>query len=62
MHVYGNGAWNDYRHDDGSISGYLVEFGGPPSSSWAQDNGNLVDIAEISNYDITNNGTFCAHQ
>lgn len=62
MHVYGNGAWNDYRHDDGSISGYLVEFGGPLSSIWAQDNGNLVDIAEISNYDITNNGAFCAHQ
>ena len=62
MHVYSNGAWNDFRHNDDNIAGYLVEFGGPPSSTWAQDNGAVVDIAETSNYSITNDGAFCAHQ
>ena len=62
LHFYSNGTWNDYRYNDGNIAGYLVEFGGPPSSTWAQDNGAVVDIAETSNYSITNDGAFCAHQ
>ena len=62
LHFYSDGSWNDYRYNDGNISGYLVEFGGPPASTWAQDNGNIVDIAETSNYSITTDGTFCAHQ
>ena len=62
LHFYSNGTWNDYRYNDSQITGYLVEFGGPPSSSWAQDNGNLVDIAETSSYSITNDAAFCAHQ
>lgn len=62
LHFYSDGSWNDYRYNDGNISGYLVEFGGPPTSTWAQDNGNVVDIAETSNYGITTDGGFCANQ
>ena len=62
LHFYSDGKWNDYRYNDGQIAGYLVEWGGPPSSSWAQDNGTVVDIAETSSYNITTGSAFCAHQ
>ena len=62
LHFYSDGSWNDYRYNDGQIAGYLVEWGGPPSSSWAQDDGTVVDIAETSSYNITTGSAFCAHQ
>ena len=62
LHFYSDGSWNDYRYNDGNIAGYLVEWGGPPSSTWAQDDGTVVDIAETSSYNITTGGSFCAHK
>ena len=62
LHFYSDGSWNDYRYNDGNIAGYLVEWGGPPSSTWAQDDGTVVDIAETSTYNITTGGSFCAHK
>jgi hypothetical protein len=32
-HFYTNGTWNDFANDNGSIQGYVVEYGGMPGDS-----------------------------
>lgn len=55
MHVYANGAWNDYRVDDPNIAGYLIEYGG---MSGDPD----VDLTEDKSYNVATEGQFCVHQ
>lgn len=54
LHVYGSGGWNDYRHNDSGISGYLVEYGGMSGDP-------SVDLTENKSYDAATEGQFCAY-
>ena len=54
MHVYSHGGWNDYRHNDPHISGYLVEYGGMSGDP-------AVDLTENKNYNTTTDGQFCTY-
>ena len=54
MHVYANGAWNDYRHNDSSIAGYLIEYGGMSGDP-------SVDLTEDKNYNVATEGQFCTY-
>ncbi|MGC6527258.1 MAG: hypothetical protein ACON45_04210 [Paracoccaceae bacterium] len=55
LHVYGDGAWNDFRHNDPNINGYLIEFGG-------MDGDPSVDLTENKSYDSGTEGQYCVHQ
>ncbi|MNT12809.1 hypothetical protein D3C72_1477540 [compost metagenome] len=37
LHTYVNGTWNDYANSNGSISGYIVEYGGVEGSNFNED-------------------------
>ena len=58
LHFYSSGnilgKWNDYRHNDSAIDGYLVEYGG-------MDGDPTVDLTEDKSYDIETEGTYCAY-
>ena len=54
MHVYSDGAWNDFRHDDPNIAGYLIEYGG-------MDGDPAVDLTENKNYNVATEGQYCVY-
>ena len=55
LHFYSDGSWNDYRHDDDNIEGYLIEWGGMSGDP-------TLDLTENKTYTIATEGQFCAHQ
>lgn len=62
LHVWSWKSWNDYCRSNGSINGYLIEWGGPSNSSWGQVNGSPISFTTTKTYNPATQGTFCAHQ
>ncbi|MEZ4269150.1 MAG: C-type lectin domain-containing protein [Myxococcota bacterium] len=57
-HFLTNSQWNDYRQDNGSIQGYVVEFGGMPNDPPSVLSGSrTVRILPLTCFDLAKNQT-----
>ena len=51
LHMYGNNLWNDFANSNGSIAGYVVEYGGMPGDvSTIEETYTDVSTIEFYNY------------